>query len=87
MKLYEIPLESRIKAEVRNAKGETIGTHIIFHRIDGMYSFCTVEGNDKEAANLPADQELFINEEGVYELVPYEGEAPDQVDEDGNPIV
>lgn len=47
VKLYEIPLVSRIKAETRDGEGNKLGDFIIFHRPDGMYSYCTVEGTDK----------------------------------------
>ena len=38
MKLYEIPNESKIKAEVSDGS-----KFITFHHIDGMYSYCTTE--------------------------------------------
>lgn len=41
MKLYEIPQGSRIKAEATNNKGEKVGDFIVFHHIDGAYSYCT----------------------------------------------
>lgn len=69
MKLYEIPRGSRIKAETTNSKGEKLGDFIIFHRIDGMYSYCTIEGLENEPCHLSATQELKLSEEGYYELV------------------
>lgn len=65
MKLYDIPRESRIKAETRNAEGEKIVDFIIFHKLDGMYSYCTVEGSN-EVVHLSASQELKKSEEGDY---------------------
>jgi len=64
MKLYEIPKGSRIKAETRNEHGK-LGDFIIFHRLDGMYSFCTVEGTE-DVCHLSATQELALSEEGNY---------------------
>jgi hypothetical protein len=65
MKLYEIPKGSRIKAETSNDKGK-LGDFIIFHHLDGMYSYCTVEGTD-EVIHLPANQELTLSDEGYYQ--------------------
>lgn len=67
MKLYEIPRNSRIKAETSDDKGK-IGDFIIFHRLDGAYSYCTVEGQPDRACHLSASQELELSEEGYYEL-------------------
>lgn len=57
VRLYDIPRESRIKAETRNDKGEKLGDFIIFHHLDGMYSYCTVEGTDKPC-HLHVGQQL-----------------------------
>ena len=67
MKLYEIPQGSRIKAETTNDAGK-LGDYVIFHHLDGMYSYCTVEGTD-EVCHLSANQELKLSNEGYYELV------------------
>jgi hypothetical protein len=64
MKLYEIPEGSRIKAETANDTSD----FIVFHHVDGMYSYCTVEGKPKEVCHLSASQELTLSEEGYYEL-------------------
>lgn len=68
MKLYEIPRGSRIKAETSNDKGK-LGDFIIFHQLDGMYSYCTVEGKPEEVCHLSASQELSLNEEGYYDII------------------
>jgi hypothetical protein len=67
MKLHEIPKGSRIKAETSNEKGK-LGDFIVFHHLDGMYSYCTVEGTTK-ACHLHVNQELTLSDEGYYELV------------------
>lgn len=67
MKLYEIPRESRIKAETSDENGK-LGDFIIFHHLDGMYSYCTVEGMPEKVCHLAATQELKLLEEGYYEL-------------------
>ncbi len=69
MKLYEIPQGSRIKAEATNNKGEKVGDFIVFHHIDGAYSYCTVEGTDK-VCHLSASQELTKSDDGYYEITP-----------------
>ena len=66
MKLYEIPKGSRIKAKTTNDKGK-LGDFIIFHHLDGAFSFCTVEDTE-EVCHLSANQELVLSEEGYYEL-------------------
>lgn len=66
MKLYEIPRESRIKAETSNENGK-LGDYIIFHKLDGMFSYCTVEGKPDEVCHLSASQELKFNGD-CYEL-------------------
>ena len=53
MKLYEIPQGSRIKAETFNDKNEKLGDFIIFHKLDGAFSYCTIEGTD-EVGHLSA---------------------------------
>lgn len=68
MKLYEIPEGSRIKAETSNEKGK-LGDYIIFHHLDGAFSFCTVEGKPEEVCHLSVNQELKLSDEGYYELV------------------
>jgi hypothetical protein len=69
MKLYEIPKGSRIKAETSNETGK-LGDYIVFHHIDGAYSFCTVEGKEEEVCHLSVNQELKLSGEGnYYELV------------------
>lgn len=59
MKLYELPRDKgiRIKAEVSNENGK-LGDFIIFHHIDGAYSYCTVEGNPDKVCHLSANTEL-----------------------------
>ncbi len=66
MKLYEIPRGSRIKAETSNEQGK-LGDYIIFHKLDGMFSYCTVEGKPDEVCHLSASQELTLNGD-YYEL-------------------
>ena len=69
MKLYEIPKESIINAEVKNDKDEVLGTQIKFHNLDGIYSYCTVVGKDNEVCHLSANQELELLEDGTYNLI------------------
>ena len=67
MKLYDIPRESRIKAETSNESGK-LGDYITFHKLDGAFSYCTVEGKPEEVCHLSATQELTLTEDGYYEL-------------------
>lgn len=57
MKLYEIPKGSKIK----------IGEHnVTFHKIDGMYSYCTIDGTE-DVIHLSASANL-TKVDDVYEL-------------------
>ena len=67
MKLYEIPQESRIKAETTDDNGNKLGDFIIFHHLDGAYSYCSVEGTE-DILHVSACQDLSLSEEGYYEL-------------------
>jgi hypothetical protein len=68
MKLYEIPKGSRIKAET-TSEGKKLGDFIIFHHLDGMYSFCTIEGKEDKICHLGASQELKkVDMTDYYEL-------------------
>jgi len=68
MKLYEIPRNSIINAETTSESGKVLGKQILFHKIDGMYSYCTVVGNEKEVCHLGASQELKKEANGTYSL-------------------
>lgn len=68
MKLYTIPQGSRIKAETRDQKGKKVGDYVVFHKIDGAYSYCTVEGKPEEICHLSANQELTLHKDGYYTL-------------------
>lgn len=52
MKLYDIPRESKIKVECFDAQDKKIGDFITFHHLDGMYSFCTVDGVTDDKYNI-----------------------------------
>ena len=67
MKLYNIPKNSRIKAEIKE-NGKKLSDFIIFHKLDGMYSYCTVEGMEDKVCHLQATQELKKVDD-YYELV------------------
>ena len=47
-KLHEIPKGSKIKAECFNDKDVLMGDMITFHHLDGMFSYCTVDGVEGE---------------------------------------
>lgn len=70
IKLYELPRDKgiRIKAETSNEHGK-IGDFIIFHHLDGMYSYCTEEKTGA-VVHLYANTELIYKiKEGYYEIV------------------
>ena len=57
MKLYEIPKGSKIHEKCYNAENELISSVIIFDHIDGMYSYCRIEGTT-EVIHLSASTPL-----------------------------
>lgn len=57
-KLHEIPKYSRIKAETTDDKGNVLGDFIVFGHLDGMYSYCWVEGHESEICHLGCMQTL-----------------------------
>jgi hypothetical protein len=61
-KLYEIPRESRVEG-ARSTDGSTALT---FHRLDGMYSYCTTEKGN--IVHLRASSDLEKIRKGVYKL-------------------
>lgn len=67
MKLYEIPKGSRIQAETTKEDGTKAGDYIIFHHLDGAFSYCTVE-NTEDVVHLSASQELSLLGDGSYAL-------------------
>lgn len=71
MKLYELPRDKgvRIKCETSNEDGK-LGDFIIFHHPDGMYSYCTVEGQPDKVIHLSAIAEVELDKSGeFYNLV------------------
>jgi len=68
MKLSTIPQESRIKAETRDDNGDKLGDYVIFHNLDGSFSYCKVEGKPDEVVHLSANQELSFHKDGYYTL-------------------
>jgi len=66
MKLYEVPRNSKIRIKGLTINGE-LSEELLFHHIDGMYSFCTA--NDGTIIHLEASTEceLIENKEN-YEI-------------------
>lgn len=65
MKLLDIPRESKIKVLV-NGEDATL----TFHHLDGMYSFCTVDGKEEDnVVNLSCGTPLKLISEGLYEII------------------
>lgn len=67
MQLCDLKRDSgiRIKCETSNDEGK-LGDFIIFHHLDGLYSYCTVEGKDDKVVHLYALTELKLSEDGSY---------------------
>lgn len=57
--LSDIKRGSKIICEVKNDSGQVIGNTVTFHHLDGMYSYCTVDGVDENnVVHLSASQKL-----------------------------
>lgn len=66
LKLHEIERGSKIRVDLEDG-GEGI---ITFVGIDGMYSYCTLDGGtEKEVVHLSIGTPLFLGEDGIYEIV------------------
>lgn len=61
MKLYDIPRDSRVYAEVSDGS-----RYVTFHRVDGSYSLCTSEKG--ALCHLYASSDLRQRDDGHYEL-------------------
>lgn len=69
MKLYEIPKKSVIVADATSGEGKTIkDAHIVFHHLDGAYSYCTVNELDNAPVHIACYQELELQNDGTYKL-------------------
>lgn len=69
MKLYEIPKGSKIRALATDEFNNKVGDIITFHKLDGAYSLCTVDGLESEnIIHLGASTELVLAEDGIYDL-------------------
>lgn len=61
MKLYELPRDKGIRIKAETYEGDKkLGDFIVFHHIDGIYSYCTIEGKEppNNVCHLGANQEL-----------------------------
>ena len=61
LKLYEIPRESKIICDVSDGS-----SYIIFHRVDGSFSVCTTENNNR--VHLYVNSNLEKIEDRLYKL-------------------
>lgn len=62
MKLYELPRDKGVK--LYGYIYHTKPTPIIFGHIDGMYSYCWIEGHEDEVIHLSASTELEPYKDG-----------------------
>lgn len=67
MKLYELPRDKGVKIYGLEPDGDKDGV-IIFGHLDGMYSYCWVEGDESKIVHLGASTELKKLKDG-YEVV------------------
>lgn len=65
VKLYKVPKGSKIRVDT--VEGEKMST---FHHLDGMYSFCTIDGVDESDGifHLSATTPLVLGDDGVYSI-------------------
>lgn len=66
--LYDLPKGARIKEKCVNSKGKVFGEFIIFHHLDGMYSYCTIEGTTR-VIHLSVTTPLRKLKSGYYKII------------------
>lgn len=66
MKLYELPQRNGIKLYGLEPNGDKDGV-VIFDHVDGMYSYCWIEGQEDAIVHLNASTELTEHKDG-YKL-------------------
>lgn len=68
-KLHDIPRGSRIRVKASIGGAPESDEIIVFHKIDGAYSFCTIEGKPEAGAcHLSACTPLRLMDDGTYEI-------------------
>ena len=66
MKLYDIPRGSKLKARVKD-EGVEREMFVTFHRIDGAYSYCTIDGMEGyNVVHIQASSDLRLSDDGTY---------------------
>lgn len=71
MKLHQIPRESKIKCKVKDPRRGNVPGVVVFHHLDGMYSYCTVEKPRRmegDVVHLHSMSELTKLDDGTYKL-------------------
>ncbi len=66
MKLYEIPMKSKIRLDIAGQHIETKTQTCTFHHIDSMYSY--IETEEGQVVHLSAAAPLKLCADGIYEL-------------------
>lgn len=68
LKLYNLPQRVEGGIKIHGFKGDDDKDVVLrFHHLDGMYSYCTVEGTD-HIVNLKATTPLVEMEDGEYKI-------------------
>lgn len=62
MKLYELP-------NYKEAEVDVNGVKVIFHHIDGMYSYCWLKDNPEHLVHLMIGTELEKQPDGTYKTL------------------
>lgn len=73
IRLYDLKEGDVINARCTDDNGKLIGDQIVFHHLDGMYSYCTVKGTDKPV-HLAGATPLKEEGDGTYSLTEEEDE-------------
>lgn len=64
MKLYDLPRDKGIKIYGAKANGTGKDIVIIFGHLDGMYSYCWIEGDESKVVHLSASTPLTKFKDG-----------------------
>lgn len=80
MRLFELPRDANVKLKLSLAKGD--GPYeekvVTFHHIDGMYSYCTVDGWEEDnVLHIGATQPLKLVDGFYIPATEEEAEAED----------
>ena len=64
LRLYELPPRPEKPIKIYGLSGKGGPVTVLYHHIDGMYSFCTIDTDDGPVVHLSASTPLVKHEDG-----------------------